>query len=101
MKELTEEEKEWERKLREKLEKELPDGLYQFDVGCGGKMMTGKGGAIEIEIQMKKAFLKDTSEDIEITDFGVKVENTPKQIKKLKKVRKRLTNITPPKKKRK
>lgn len=39
----------WEKELREKLEKELPEGAYEVKIGLG-IMYTGKQGKIESEI---------------------------------------------------
>jgi hypothetical protein len=48
---------EWEKELREKLQKELPEGPYQIGVP---PMMayTGKGGRIEFEVALHKQMMK-------------------------------------------
>lgn len=57
----------WEIDLRDKLMKELPDGLYSW--GDGDKIWgyTGKGGKIDMEVALHKAlkeYIKDgTTED--------------------------------------
>lgn len=49
----------WEERLREKLQIELPNGSYTF---VGGPriptLITGKGGAINMEIALRKELLK-------------------------------------------
>lgn len=41
---------EWEREFREKLEREVPEGLYKI----GESLWTGKGGFIDFEVEMRK-----------------------------------------------
>jgi len=43
----------WEKKLREKLERELPDGAYRL-LTDNGIIMTGKGGKINFEIEFER-----------------------------------------------
>ena len=44
----------WEKELKDKLEKELPDGLYQ--IGASPYLITtGKSGHINFEIALRKA----------------------------------------------
>lgn len=44
----------WEKELREKLEKELPEGMYEIG-GPGLVAWTGKGGKIDFEVLLQKA----------------------------------------------
>ena len=47
----------WEKELREKLNKELPDGVY--DIGHGNFVCyTGKQGKIELEVEVMKELKK-------------------------------------------
>ncbi len=67
----------WEIDLRAKLQKELPDGLYE--IGFPGSKIqgwTGKGGKIDMEVALHKE-LRKMSENF-------KSENTPKTEFKLK-----------------
>jgi hypothetical protein len=48
----------WEKDLREKLEEEIPNGVYIID-GSGGKAMTGKMGLIEFEVAVQREFRKN------------------------------------------
>jgi hypothetical protein len=48
----------WEKDLREKLEGEIPNGVYIID-GSGGKAMTGKMGLIEFEVAVQREFRKN------------------------------------------
>ena len=50
-----------EKELREKLEKEMPDGAYTFQYG-NWFSMTGKQGAIDFQVELHKEaekYLKD------------------------------------------
>ena len=43
----------WEKELREKLDKEIPDGLYEIgEPGDRFFMITGKGGKINFEVDL-------------------------------------------------
>jgi len=42
----------WEIDLRERLNREIPDGTYDITGGNGARMYTGKGGRIEFEVAM-------------------------------------------------
>ena len=47
----------WEKELREKLQKELPDGGYE--IGAPPMIAwTGKGGKINFEVALHKAMMK-------------------------------------------
>lgn len=45
---------EWERVLREKLEVEIPEGIYSIVV-MGKKMLTSRGGIIDQMVEEKRA----------------------------------------------
>lgn len=47
----------WEIELREKLQRELPDGAYQIG-GPGMIAHTGKGGAIDFRVALVKSCMK-------------------------------------------
>jgi len=48
---------EWERVLREKLDKDIPEGLYTIIID-GKKMLTGKYGVIDQKVELAKETLK-------------------------------------------
>jgi len=52
----------WEKELREKLQKELPEGAYEIGV-LPMIAWTGKGGKINFEVALHKAMI-EMSEDL-------------------------------------
>jgi len=50
----------WEKELREKLQKELPHGAYYIGEKPGLQLVTGKGGEIEYRVMLEKAIREFT-----------------------------------------
>lgn len=78
----------WEVKLRDRLERELPEGHYDASFRTEGRkfdLLTGKGGQIELEVAMVKA-LKEWNQDLvrdafyKVPEDLIKPEPAPKPV---------------------
>lgn len=77
--------KEWEERRRAELMLTTPEGAYKFSIGEHRELWTGKGGAIDIQIEMERSGSKLLSElNIEPTRSEEPVESQYSKITKEK-----------------